>query len=57
MRNPSDQDFRYIGLNEYQISKLEGWDAETREIVYNEALRLLMENDCNHDTLYDNMPL
>jgi hypothetical protein len=52
MKNPQDSDFRYIGLTEDQIALLSEESAETRELVYGEALRLLMEFDSGHDDLY-----
>lgn len=59
MIEPSDQEFRYIGLDEAQIDRLrietqdldETEGNEARWIVYYAALRLLMEEDSDHDSL------
>jgi hypothetical protein len=40
----SDQEFKYIGLTQRQVDLLRDQPADLRHIVYEEALKILMEN-------------
>jgi len=50
---PTDAEFRYLGLTTRQIRLLEGQPDFIRQEVYDEALRLLMERDYGSDSLSD----
>lgn len=51
MIKPSDAEFRYLGLSEAHITLLAEHPNHVRQAAYDEALRLLMEEDSKHDSL------
>lgn len=54
---PTDAQLRHIGLNDKQIYTLAGHDGYTRQAVYDEQIRLLMEREAGYDDLADDLNL
>jgi hypothetical protein len=50
---PTDKEFRHLGLTDRQIRLLADQPNHIRQEVYSEALRLLMERDTGNDSLSD----
>ena len=46
---PTDEDFFYIGFNPRQVYLLKGQSNSLRRTVYEEGIRLLMENGPGYD--------
>lgn len=51
--SPTDEELRYIGFNDRQMDLLDGVDDNTRQVVYEEQIRLLMERSSDYDHLSD----